>query len=311
MRVTIKGLDFKHVDTDTAHPVYHCVLDDLQLWLIHPLAKSLYHHPSFSQDFAAAWVSALASGYHQFDALVLASIYASKQQSDKVSVLYQGFPGVSLAWPSRTSSIEKCSTNPTPIGLYPIVDASSWLPRLADTGVRTIQLRIKHLTGKALEKEIAATLSFAQTYGFKVFINDYWQLAIKHEAYGVHLGQEDLALASVQAIADAGLRLGISTHCHFEVARAHWLNPDYIAIGPVFATQTKAMAFQPQGLAALAYWRKHLSQLLVAIAGIGADNISKVADCLNKQTDGIAMISAITQAKDPKQVARDLCLALV
>ena len=311
MKVAIQGLDFKHIDTDAASPVYHCVLDDLQLWLIHPLAKNLYHHPTFRQDFAAAWVSALTSGYHQFDALVLASIYASKEQSDKASVPYQGFPGVSLALPSKTPSIENHSTNLAPIGLYPIVDASSWLPRLADTGVRTIQLRIKDLTGKALEQEIARAVSLAQTYGFNVFINDYWQLAIKHQAYGVHLGQEDLTPASVQAIADAGLRLGISTHCHFEVARAHWLNPDYIAIGPVFATQTKAMAFQPQGLAALAYWRKHLSQPLVAIAGIDADNIGEVADCLNKQTDGIAMISAITQAKDPKRVARDLCLALV
>ena len=87
-----------------------------------------------------------------------------------------------------------------------------------------------------------------------MFINDYWRQAIDAGAYGVHLGQEDLDIADIGAIAAAGLRLGVSTHSYYEIARAHALSPSYIAIGPVYPTTSKVMRFGAQGLTQLKRW---------------------------------------------------------
>jgi rhodanese-related sulfurtransferase len=127
-------------------------------------------------------------------------------------------------------------------------------------------------------------------------------------AYGVHLGQEDLNDADVHKIHAAGLRLGISTHCYYEVARAHAYHPSYIAIGPVFKTDSKIMSFPPQGLDRLHYWRRLLPNYpLVAIGGINEMNMQ---DVLATGVDGVAMISAITKAKDVSWIENldcDLC----
>ena len=120
-------------------------------------------------------------------------------------------------------SFSDCSE--TPLGLYPIVDRAEWLNRLLPLGVTTLQLLIKDLTGQHLSDEIAKAVHFAKEYHCRLFINDHWQLAIEHNAYGVHLGQEDIKTADLDAIHQAGLRLGISSHCYYEVARANTLNP--------------------------------------------------------------------------------------
>lgn len=131
---------------------------------------------------------------------------------------------------------------------YPIVNSNYWLEKLLAVGVKTIQLRIKDLQGKELEDEIKIGVKIAERYKTKLFINDYWKLAIRYNAYGVHLGQEDLVNADCQAIARAGIRLGISTHSYYELARAYALRPSYIACGPIFPTTSKQMPFAPQGI---------------------------------------------------------------
>ncbi len=121
-------------------------------------------------------------------------------------------------------------------------------------------------------------------------------------AYGVHLGQEDLDEADIEAIRDAGLRLGISSHCHYEVARAHSFNPSYIACGPIYHTTTKDMPWTPQGLAGLSYWQDMLDYPLVAIGGINRERMPSVAVT---GVSGVAMITAITLADDPEQTCRE------
>lgn len=189
------------------------------------------------------------------------------------------------------------------MGLYPIIDSVAWLQKLVPLGVRHIQLRIKNLTGAQLENEIRQAIELAKKYDAKLFINDYWQLAIQHHAYGVHLGQEDLETADIAAIHAAGLRLGISTHCYYEVARAHALQPSYIACGPIYPTNSKIMKFAPQGTHSLSRWRKTLRYPLVAIGGIHSGNINTV---LAEKIDGIAVISAVTQADHPVMAAQQL-----
>ena len=98
------------------------------------------------------------------------------------------------------------------IGFYPVVPNVQWLKRLLPLGVTTAQLRIKGMNGDQLLSEVKEAIALAKQYKCRLFINDYWQMAIEHGAYGVHLGQEDLDDADTDAILKAGLRLGISTH---------------------------------------------------------------------------------------------------
>ena len=189
------------------------------------------------------------------------------------------------------------------LGVYPIVDRAAWLARLLPLGIRVIQLRIKDLHGVELKQEIQKSIALAEQYNCQLFINDYWQLAIECGAYGVHLGQEDIDEADLSAIANGGLRLGLSSHCFYEVARAKTIKPSYIAFGPVYATQTKDMPWVPKGETGLSYWRAQLTDFpLVAIGGIHGERFEKVKA---QGVNSIAMISAITQAENPEQVCRD------
>lgn len=185
---------------------------------------------------------------------------------------------------------------PQRLGLYPVVDRVEWVERLLGAGVRTIQLRIKDKPDDDVEADIAAAIRLSQRYEARLFINDYWRLAIKHRAYGVHLGQEDMDVANLDAIGDAGLRLGLSTHDHLEMARALEARPSYIALGHVFPTNTKQMPSAPQGIAQLAAHIKTLGDYpTVAIGGISIDRVPSV---LATGVGSIAVVSAITQAAD-------------
>ncbi|MCL6407778.1 thiamine-phosphate diphosphorylase [Dickeya dadantii] len=183
------------------------------------------------------------------------------------------------------------------LGLYPVVDSVEWIERLLGAGVHTIQLRIKDQPADQAEPDIIRAIALGRRYQARLFINDYWQLAVKHQAYGVHLGQEDLDTADLDAIRAAGLRLGVSTHDDAELARAVAIKPSYIALGHIFPTQTKAMPSAPQGLVELA---RHIRALdgrfpTVAIGGISIDRVPAV---LETGVGSIAVVSAITQAAD-------------
>ncbi|EOW6848889.1 thiamine phosphate synthase [Cronobacter sakazakii] len=185
---------------------------------------------------------------------------------------------------------------PRRLGLYPVVDSVEWVTRLLDAGVRTVQLRIKDKTDAEVEADIAAAIALGQRYHARLFINDYWRLAIKHQAYGVHLGQEDLQTADPDAIRRAGLRLGVSTHDDMEIDVALAVRPSYIALGHVFPTQTKQMPSAPQGLAQLTAHVKRLGDYpTVAIGGISLERAPAV---LETGVGSIAVVSAITQAPD-------------
>ncbi|EGT4357226.1 thiamine phosphate synthase [Cronobacter sakazakii] len=185
---------------------------------------------------------------------------------------------------------------PRRLGLYPVVDSVEWVTRLLDAGVRTLQLRIKDKTEAEAEADVAAAIALGQRYHARLFINDYWRLAIKHQAYGVHLGQEDLQTADPDAIRRAGLRLGVSTHDDMEIDVALAVRPSYIALGHVFPTQTKQMPSAPQGLAQLAAHVKRLGDYpTVAIGGISLERAPAV---LETGVGSIAVVSAITQAPD-------------
>lgn len=191
------------------------------------------------------------------------------------------------------------------LGLYPVVDSVEWIERLLGVGVKTIQLRIKDRSDEQAEADVIQAIALGRRYQAQLFINDYWKLAVKHQAYGVHLGQEDLDTADLAAIKQAGLRLGISTHDDRELVRAVVINPSYIALGHIFPTQTKDMPSAPQGLTELT---RHITDLqdrfpTVAIGGISIDRVPAV---LKTGVGSIAVVSAITQAPDWRQATATL-----
>ena len=198
----------------------------------------------------------------------------------------------------RFKSIEE------PLGLYPVVDSIEWIRKLLAWGVRTVQLRIKDPEYENLEKDIEEAVALGEQYRARVFIDDYWQLAVKYRAYGVHLGQEDLLTADLKQIAESGIALGVSTHGFYEIARACQINPSYIALGHIFPTQTKKMKSDPQGLERLKLYSELLADKnTVAIGGIKESNFS---DVLATGVKSIAVVTAITRADDPQTAAEKL-----
>lgn len=191
-----------------------------------------------------------------------------------------------------------------PIGFYPVVPTAAWVARLLGWGVRTVQLRCKAADHTALEieREVDAAVEAGRRVpGAQVFINDHWQFALAAKAYGVHLGQEDLDIADIAALCSAGIRLGLSTHTLAELARAHAVQPSYLAIGPIYPTTLKVMPYQPVGLERLKLWAPQAAPYpVVAIGGISLERLPGVLAC---GVDGVAVVSAVTLAVDPEQAA--------
>lgn len=195
------------------------------------------------------------------------------------------------------------------IGLYACVDSAEWVRRLLALGVRDIQLRIKDRGMAETDAEVAAAAEAARAAGGRLWVNDYWALAVKHGAYGLHVGQEDLdALLSSQqaplaAVKEAGVRLGISTHSFEELARAVALRPSYISLGPIYTTASKRVRFGPQGPTRIAQWRPLVGERpLVVIGGIGLETAPA---CLEAGADGVCVISALTKAPDLEKAVKD------
>lgn len=188
-----------------------------------------------------------------------------------------------------------------PTGFYPVVPTADWVVRLLSWGARTIQLRTKAAdhTPEQIAFEVKAAIAAGKAVpGAQVFINDHWQLALAQNAYGVHLGQEDLDTADIQALRSAGLRLGLSTHTLAELARAKAVQPSYLAIGPIYPTTLKVMPYAPVGLDNLAAWAKLAAPYpVVAIGGISLERMPGVLAC---GVDGVAVVSAVTLAPEPQ-----------
>jgi thiamine-phosphate pyrophosphorylase len=185
---------------------------------------------------------------------------------------------------------------------YPILPDAAWVARLASEGAKFVQLRVKDAPPAAVKTEIAQALKVASAHGCQLVVNDYWREAISLGADFVHLGQGDLAGADLGAIRNAGIRLGISTHSLEELDNALAAGPDYMALGPIYATKLKAMPWKPQGLARIGEWRARISCPLVAIGGI---TLERAPDVLAAGASSAAVVTDIVMSEDPEQRTRD------
>ncbi|MDR3371100.1 thiamine phosphate synthase [Rhodoferax sp.] len=283
-------------------------------WLSLPRVDTPHHHGT-GCTFAASAAAALASGYCVAEAVVLAKMattqalrhaYAAGGGAGPVCA-QPDFAQQAMNLPALSAPLEASAfpaLSEADLGVYAVVDSAAWVRRVLAAGIRTVQLRIKDAQDPTLESQMREAIAQAQaTPGAQLFINDHWQLALKLGAYGVHLGQEDLDQVDLAALRQAGVRLGLSTHSYWEVARAWALRPSYIACGPIFATQSKDMPWIPQGLDNLRYWAGVLPLPVVGIAGIDTRNMAEVAA---QGVAGAAVITAITRASDPDAACRQL-----
>ena len=186
---------------------------------------------------------------------------------------------------------------------YVIVDSAAWIARLLPCGVRLVQLRIKDQPDANVRAEIKEAKALCERHGAQLVVNDYWQQAIDTGCTFIHLGQGDLDTADLAAIRRAGVRFGVSTHDEAELSRALETGPDYIALGPIYPTILKAMAFPPQGLPRLKEWKTKIGKL--PLVGIGGITLERVAGVLEAGPDSAAVVTDITRNADPEQRARD------
>lgn len=182
--------------------------------------------------------------------------------------------------------------------VYPLTDRdlsqlshAEQVCRLAREGVRLVQLREKLLSSAEFYSQAAAAMRVAKDLGVKIIINDRVDIALALKADGVHLGRDDLPPDAARRILGANAIIGISTHNAEQARLASKMPVDYVALGPIFATSTKAKAERPLGLPELRRTRQVLGgRPLVAIGGITFENSKAVIEA---GADAVALISDI------------------
>jgi hydroxymethylpyrimidine kinase/phosphomethylpyrimidine kinase/thiamine-phosphate diphosphorylase len=274
-------------------------------------------------SFASALAANIAHGYLLRDAFTLSKAFIhqglmfNQEQTKQYGAFEQthwpeqaiNFPRIRSKITQKYKKLAPFQSLNTPrgsqekLGLYPVIDSLYWLKRLLPLNLNIIQLRVKNKSQVELENIIEEAIQLcekAKKNGIhtRLFINDYWQLAIKYGAYGVHIGQEDLYDADLDKIQQAGLRLGISTHGCYEFLLAQQLQPSYLAIGAIFPTKTKNMTGQIQGV-------KNLRDTLnlathIPVVAIGGINHDRAVGVLATGVDSIAVVTAITEANNPE-----------
>lgn len=187
--------------------------------------------------------------------------------------------------------------------IYPITDAGlsrlshvEQVRKLIAGGATLIQLRDKTASPCDFYAASVAAIEFARSRDVKIIINDRVDIALAAGADGVHLGQADMPPAAARAVLGEKAIVGYSTHSLEQAATAARSPVDYIAIGPVFPTQTKKDPDEVVGLEGIRSVRSEINDLpIVAIGGIIGDNLSAV---LTAGADSAAIISGILTHPD-------------
>lgn len=180
---------------------------------------------------------------------------------------------------------------------YLIIDRAAWLPRLLPLGLKLVQIRTKASDIETRRREIADAIALCKAAGAMCVVNDHWREAIEFGAEWLHLGQEDLDTADLKAIRAAGIRFGVSTANRAELDRALAVDPDHVALGPIWSTVSKDDAAPASGPELLTEWKRLANRPLVAIGGISLD---RAPICWQAGADSVAVISDVLAAADPE-----------
>ena len=183
------------------------------------------------------------------------------------------------------------------------VDSEARIPEvLAESGVGLIQVRDKHASSRAVfeaSKRLVARLSAKNV---RVIVNDRPEIAAMVGAGGVHVGQEDLPVEEARKICGLGRWVGVSTHNLQQFRAAAATSADYIAVGPIFSTATKANPDPVVGIEFLQAVRPLTRKPLVAIGGI---TIESAEGLYRAGADSLAIVKDLIGVRDPSQRARE------
>ena len=170
-------------------------------------------------------------------------------------------------------------------------------------GVTCVQLREKNCSTLEFIKEALSIKEYLKKHHIPLIINDRVDVAQAIGADGVHLGQTDMPLTMAKDILKGSMIIGISVESLEDAIRAEKDGADYIGISPIFATPTKTDTSQPLGLEGLKEISRAVSLPKVAIGGLNKENAGEV---ILNGANGIAVVSAIVSADDPRKAAKEL-----
>lgn len=169
-------------------------------------------------------------------------------------------------------------------------------------GATCIQLREKELDKETFLQEAETLKALCESYKIPFIVNDDVDIAVRCEADGVHIGQHDMEAARVRELIGQDMILGVSAQTVEQALKAEKDGADYLGVGSVFSTGTKADA-DDVSLSELKAICEAVAIPVVAIGGISLDNIVELK---GTGIDGVAVVSAIYAAKDPEAAARML-----
>ena len=170
-------------------------------------------------------------------------------------------------------------------------------------GATMVQLRDPLAKAGVLVEEARALATILRSSGIPFIVNDRVDIALAAGADGVHLGQSDMAVADARRLLGPEPILGLSITSAADLAASDLNGVDYLGVGPVYPTATKADAAPAMGLEGLRAIRAQTTLPIVAIGGLNAGN---AGDVTAAGADGVAVVSAICAAPDPEAAARDL-----
>lgn len=181
---------------------------------------------------------------------------------------------------------------------YEVVEA------MLRAGIRFVQYREKTKSGRERLEECLRLRQLTREYGAALIIDDFVDLALAVEADGVHVGQDDLPPAVVRKLVGDNMVIGLSTHSPQQLEAANRLKDiiDYVGVGPVFSTKTKATA-QPVGFSYVEYAAQNSAVPFVVIGGIKEENIFEVWEHGGRN---FAVVTDITEAEDIEQKVQKL-----
>jgi thiamine-phosphate pyrophosphorylase len=192
--------------------------------------------------------------------------------------------------------------------LYVILDAAlltvpeiECAEKLADAGVRLLQYRNKVASARELFESSKSLASLLIPRGVTFVVNDRVDVASAAEASGVHVGQEDLRADAARSVIGTGKLLGVSTHNLDQFRDAVATSADYVAVGPVFSTSTKANPDPVVGIEFIRTVRALTDKPIVAIGGI---TLERAAEVVQAGADSVAVVSDILLAPDAGQRTR-------
>jgi len=170
-------------------------------------------------------------------------------------------------------------------------------------GVTAVQLRDKNCSTRDFIQLGRQLKELLTPLHVPLIVNDRVDIALAIGADGVHIGQQDMDYQLARKLLGPGALIGLSIETIEQARAAAAFDVDYLGVGPVFATATKMDAAPPLGVVGLARVRALAPHPIVAIGGIGTENVGQV---IHSGADGVAIVSAICAADDPERAAREL-----